>query len=325
MTSFQPSPPSDDDSLDRLLEDGLRRSPLTDAAYGRIRAAVASEWHQTARPRARRVSRWSTIAAGLAAAIVTAVVLLHLFGKPAVVGVVARAEGGGLSNVTGSAFVTGSALHVGDVLLARGPVLVSLVHGGTLRMMGGTRLEAIAADQMALVRGEIYVDLPRALPRASTFSVRTPLGLVEHLGTQFDVSLGQALRIRVREGSIRLLRSSGAETVMAGTELTVPTSTGPATKRSIATHGPDWSWVEALEPVYVIDDHRLIEFLQWTARETGRRLSFEDDHAREVAEQTRLHGSITGMRPTEALDTVLATTSLRYDLEGGLIRVSSGG
>lgn len=310
MTSFEPGSPSDDDSLGHMLEDGLRRAPLTDAAYARIRAAVATEWQQTARPRSRRVllTRWSAIAAGVAATLVLAVILLHSPTKPAVVGVV----------------VPATTLRVGDVLLARGPMLVSLVGGGTLRMMGGTRIEAVAADQIALVQGEVYVDLPPTLPRASTFAVRTPLGSVEHLGTQFDVSLGQALRIRVREGAIRLRRSSGTETAAAGTELIVP-RTGPTTKRAIATHGPDWSWVEALEPVYVIDDRKLIDFLQWTARETGRRLSFEDDHAREVAEQTRLHGSITGMRPTEALETVLATTSLRYDVEDGLIRVSSGG
>jgi ferric-dicitrate binding protein FerR (iron transport regulator) len=290
-----------------------------------MHAAVASEWRKTVRARARfTLMRWSAVAAGLAAAVVAAVVLLHPFHKPAVVGVVARAEGGGLSNVAGSAFVPGATLHVGDVLLARGPVLVNLAIGGTLRMMGGTRLEAAAAGQMALVQGEIYVDLPSALPRASTFVVRTPLGLVEHLGTQFDVSLRQTLRIRVREGSVRLRRGSGTETAAAGTELTVA-RTGPTAKRLIATHGPEWSWVEALEPVYLIENRRLIEFLEWTARETGRRVSFQDDRAREIAEQTRLHGSIYGMRPAEALETVLVTTSLRYDLEDGLIRVSSGG
>jgi ferric-dicitrate binding protein FerR (iron transport regulator) len=325
MTSFEPGSPSEDDSIDRALEHGLRQAPLTEAAYARIRGAVASEWRQTLRPRNRWASaRWSAIAAGLAAAIVAAVVLLHPFAKPAVVGVVARVENGGLSDVAGVAVVAGSAVHVGDVLLAHGPVLVSVADGGTLRMKGGTRLEASSAGQMALVRGEIYVDLPPTLPRGSGFAVRTPLGLVEHLGTQFDVSLSQALRIRVREGSIRLRRGSGTETAAAGTELLVP-PTGSTTRRTIATHGPDWSWVEALEPVYVIENRRLIEFLQWTARETGRRVSFGDDHAREVAEQTSLHGSIMGMRPAEALDAVLATTSLRYDLVDGLIRVSSGG
>jgi hypothetical protein len=54
-------------------------------------------------------------------------------------------------------------------------------------------------------------------------------------------------------------------------------------------------------------------------------VSFDDDRARELAERTRLHGSISGMRPDEALRTVFATTSLRYDLDGDLIKVSSGG
>jgi ferric-dicitrate binding protein FerR (iron transport regulator) len=169
------------------------------------------------------------------------------------------------------------------------------------------------------------VDLPPVLPRASAFVVRTPLGLVEHLGTQFDVAtVDHQIRIRVREGEVRLRRGSDAETVAAGMELLV-SKTGPPSLHSISTHDSQWSWIEALQPDYDIENRQLLDFLQWTARETGRKLSFGDDRARDVAERTRLHGSVRGLPPAKALEMVLATTSLRYEFADDLIRVSSGG
>jgi ferric-dicitrate binding protein FerR (iron transport regulator) len=325
-----PGLPEDDDLLDRTLEGGLRRAPLTEAAYARIRASVAAEWRETVRPRRRwRPLRWRPLHwSALAASVILALILLHPFATKPVIGVVARAANGGLASrhrlLPDERRPVGAALHTDELLLARGPVLVELSGGGTLRMASGTRLRAQAPGEVTLEQGEVYVDLPPGLSPASTFVVRTSLGRVEHVGTQFDVSVSRSLRIRVREGSIRLRRGSQTEMAGAGTELTV-SDNGSTAKRSIATHGPEWAWVEGLEPAYAIEGRKLIDFLQWAARETGRRVSFDDDRARELAERTRLHGSISGMRPGDALETVFATTSLRYDLEDDLIKVSSGG
>lgn len=327
MSPSESGLPEDEAPLERVLEEGLRRMPLTDAAYARIRAEVAAEWRATLHPRSRRRLRWSIVAAGLVAAVVFAITLLHPFTQSSVVGVVARAEGAGLTSwfllLPDQERPTGSQFRSGDVFVAHGSALMQLTGGGTLRVARGTRLKALAPGQVALERGEVYADLPPGLPRTSGFVVRTPLGSVEHLGTQFDVAVAQDLRIRVREGYIRLRRGSVTQMADAGTELVVP-PVGSTVQHSIATHGAQWSWVEALEPDYVVESRQLIEFLQWAARETGRRLSFGDDRAREAAERIRLHGSITGMPPSDALKAILATTSLRYDLEDDLIRVSSG-
>ncbi|HEY2399643.1 MAG TPA: FecR family protein [Steroidobacteraceae bacterium] len=330
MTNVQPGPPDDDDGpIERSLEAGLRRQPLDAEAYARMHAAVTTEWRATIRPRSRwGTGRWG-IAAGLAAAVLIIAIGLRFFAATAVLGVAARVEGGGLVSSTtllpDRHIGVGGALRVGDMLLARGSVLVELNGGGTLRIANGTRFEAISADGVALHEGEIYVDLPPSLPRTSIFIVRTALGLVEHVGTQFDVAtVDQDVRIRVREGVVRLRRGSETETAASGTELLVPKA-GHTSQRTISTHGPQWSWIEALEPDYDIENRKLMDFLLWTARETGRRLSFGDDRARDVAERTHLHGSIHGMSPATALEMVLTTTSLRYEFEEDLIRVSSGG
>jgi ferric-dicitrate binding protein FerR (iron transport regulator) len=315
-TLAQPGPPEEQDPAERTLETGLRRTPLSDEAYARIRSVVAAEWRDHVRPRRRPSLRWGALAASVAAALVVAAILLHPFTNKPVLGVVIRAASGDLA--------PGALVRAGEAMATHGPVLVELRGGGSLRIGSGTRLEALDANRVMLQAGELYVDLPPAVPRTDTFEVRTPLGRVEHLGTQFDVAVSQDVRIRVREGRILLRRGSETETAAAGTELLV-SSTGPTSRRAIATHGPEWSWMESLQPPYSIENRSLTDFLQWAARETGRRVRFADDHARELAERIRLHGSISGMLPRQALETVFATTSLQYDLEDDLIKVSSGG
>lgn len=326
MSSGEPTGPGETGPIERALEEGLARSPLKDDAYARIHAAVAAEWRHESSSRQPRY-RWVAMAAGLVAAAVVGAFLLRIFLKTPTLGIVARVDKGALVSLHGvlpdQRLEVHAALRVGNVLVASEPVLVQLQQGGTLRIGGGSRLEVRAVDEVSLDKGEVYMDFPSDPHRASTFVVRTPLGLVEHVGTQFDIALTNELRIRVREGSVRLRRGSQTETAGAGTELVVP-RVGQTSERAIPTDGPEWSWVEALEPDFPIEDRKLSDFLQWAARESGRQVSFLDEHAREVAERTRLHGSIHGLSVTQALEAVFATTSLRYNFEQGRIEVSSG-
>ncbi|HEY6923718.1 MAG TPA: FecR family protein [Steroidobacteraceae bacterium] len=326
MSSVGPAKPEDDDPIERALEAGLARSPLTDDAFARIHAAVAAEWRLES-PVRRPRHRWVAMAAGLAAATVVGAFLLQVFAKTPTIGIVARADKGALISrrrvLPDQPLEVLAPLRVGNVLVTRDAVLVQLQRGGTLRIAAGSRLEVTAADEVSLDNGEVYLDFPADPHGASTFVVRTPLGLVEHMGTQFDIALTDELRIRVREGSVRLRRGSQTQTAVAGTELVVPPA-GQTRQHSMAIDGPEWSWVEALEPDFPIEDRKLSDFLEWAGRESGRQVSFLDEHARAVAERTRLHGSIHGLSLTQALEAVLATTSLRYNFEQGRIEVSSG-
>ena len=98
---------------------------------------------------------------------------------------------------------------------------------------------------------------------------------------------------------------------------------GSVTRRSLPTYGPDWAWVESIAPEFEIENRELADFLSRVARETGRRVEFVDDRARDVAGHTLLHGSVHGLAPLAALEHVLSTTSLRYEIHDGAIRVSS--
>ncbi len=151
----------------------------------------------------------------------------------------------------------------------------------------------------------------------------TDAGEFRHEGTQFAVAIveGQT-RLRVREGRV-LWRAGAGESprCIAGTEVIIDRN-GKATRRSIATAGRDWAWTESMTPEIAIENRPLIEFLEWFARETGRKLVI-DDAARKQAASIRMHGNVRGLTVTEALSAVMATTTLRYELPEGVIRVSS--
>jgi ferric-dicitrate binding protein FerR (iron transport regulator) len=219
----------------------------------------------------------------------------------------------------------GDALRTAETVTVHGSALITLNTGGTLRIARGSIIRALNPYDIELLSGQLYVDLPTRVPRVPSFTVSTSLGSIEHVGTQFEVTTGaHELSIRVREGEVRVRRSTGTENAKAGTELIVPRS-GLVVRRSVATFGRQWAWVEALAPDYDVENRPLAEFLDWAARETGRRLEISDTHARQLAEQTRLHGSVRDLTPVEALDAALSATSLRFELREDTIRVSSGG
>jgi hypothetical protein len=218
----------------------------------------------------------------------------------------------------------GDALRVGDALTARGPTLLTLARGGTLRIVGGTTLGVTGPMQLSFERGLLYVDMPPGSPTTNPLRVTSRAGTVEHVGTEFEIMSGdQSVRIRVREGQIRFLGQSQTIVADAGTELLAMPG-GQVTERPVDTFGRDWLWTAALAPDYEIEGSSLIEFLHWVSREMGRPLDFADAHAREVADHTILHGSVKGQAPMDALSTVLATTSLNYEISGDTLRIHSG-
>ena len=173
---------------------------------------------------------------------------------------------------------------------------------------------------MLLNSGRVYFDFSAG---AQPFVLRTDAGSVEHLGTQFEViTLPEGMRVRVREGSVLIHAGSRVQTEEAGTEILVHYG-GTVVRRSIATYGEDWAWVEAIAPEFEIENRSVSEFLGWVARETGRHVDFADEHTRELAESTRLHGSIRGLTPLQALARVTSTTTLRFEVQENAIRVSS--
>lgn len=319
--------------VERALTEALRPRSLGPESLERIRARVQEEWRATqraveARPQTIRWGRWLS----LAAALVLVTLAASLYWRPAeethTFGTVARLDVGMAEQRVGFLHVEqlkpGDTLKTGGVLRTRGPVLVELADGGTLRVAADTALELTGPTKGMLRRGQIYVDLPPGTHSQAPFQIETRAGTVEHVGTEFEViSNDRLVRLRVREGRVQLKGGSHDVAAGAGTELTAMND-GTITQSTISTYGRDWLWVAALAPDYEIEGKPLLGFLEWVSREVGRPVEFSDEHARAVAERTILHGSVRGREPLDALSSVLATTSLTYEIRGDAIWIQSG-
>jgi ferric-dicitrate binding protein FerR (iron transport regulator) len=320
-------PAEDDPSIERALTTALSTEPLDDETLERLRATAMAEW-RTVNPPARfeRKGRWIAVSAAAVVAALAVGFIVRPTGDAAVVGTVARLNGA--IDVRGTFWRhwtahVGDALKTGETLTVHGPVLLSLTQGGTLRVAAGSVLDLTGGAEVSLVHGLVYLDVAPSIKTSTPLRILTRVGAVEHLGTQFEVLSNEgAVRIRVREGRVRLVGHAGSVVASAGTEL-LASVRGGISQRSVETYGRDWLWVAALAPDYDIEGRPLTDFLQWVSRELGRRVEYADAHARELAAHTIMHGSVRGREPLEALADVLATTSLTYEMRADTIRVHS--
>jgi hypothetical protein len=322
-----------DAQVDRALTDALRTEPLGPDALARMRQATERDWQlATAKSgrslRVRSAILRASLAAALGVVVLTVLWRVSPVANPVIFGRIARSDVGDVEVrfevVRRHSLRVGDPLRTGDTLTTHGPALISLSNGGTLRVAANTVMEVTGGTESSLKRGQIYVDLPPSATAKSPFRVVTRAGTIEHVGTEFEVlSNEQVVRLRVREGRVRL-RSQTEEVIAdAGIEL-MATGAGVVSRRSISAYGGDWLWVAALAPDYEIEGRPLLGFLEWASRELGRPLKFSDTHAHDVAEHTILHGSVRGREPLDALANVLATTSLTYEIRGDTIWIQSG-
>ena len=317
---------------ERVLRDNLRVSALSPEALDRIRRATEAEWRAQVGP-ARR--RWMPAAMAAAAALFAGIATWTLWSGGqtelplATLASVERVEAPGMVELRGwwreSPVAAGAELHADQRLEARGSALLALQGGGNLRLARNSELKVISADTLRLDRGEIYVDIPPASRAPRSFVAITSAGEFRHLGTQFALSVSDGgTRLRVREGSVQWHTARGESTVDAGTEVLIDRNLN-ITRRDLDVAGEQWAWTEAMAPDVDIEDRPLAEFLDWVARETGRKLEFADDATRQQAASIRMHGNVHGLAPLTALKAVMASTSLRLDLPSGVIRVSLAG
>ncbi len=331
--SNKPESPEDREA-DQVLRDNLRVHALSPEALARIRRATEAEWRAEhvapASPRG-----WMPYAAAAVFAFIALASLLVLrtnvstphSGLP--LAQLVRTEAPGVLELKSwwreSAVNAGAELRAGQRFEARGDTLLNLRGGGNLRLAHGSSFEVLASDAVRLERGEIYVDIPPGSREARSFVAVTEAGEFRHLGTQFALSVDDgATRLRVREGRVQW-QSAGAESMVdAGTEVMIDRNHA-VTRRAVESAGSHWSWAESMTPEIEIEDRPLAEFLDWVARETGRRLVIADDATRQQVQTIRMHGNVRGLEPLMALEAVIASTSLRLDLPAGMIRVSFAG
>jgi FecR protein len=328
----------EDDEVARLVRLAGTSAPIAAERLARMRTAVHGAWRDGYVGRTRR--RWLMAAALVAAAAsgVIAFAMWRPIRTPAAVRVpapipvlVAR-----IDQATGSParFTAGDAVMSGStVTTSAGTLAMTLTSGVRLRLDASSTARVDSATDVALERGAVYVDSAGAHPAqpgASPISIRTPAGLVRDIGTQFQVRIearldGPGIRIRVRDGRVRLTSANGVDVrADAGEELfsRPDGSDRSISRRSITATGSEWAWAERAAPPFAVEGKTLGAFLDWVSHEGAWTVTFADRRFSQTARATVLHGRpdlLRGLTPAEALDVVLPACGLRHriDISGG--------
>ena len=333
--AFEKEPAVGPDQVMAVLRLAGRRVPPPEDCARRVHTAVHAQWRRTVRARRlRRAAMWTGLATAAAGAAWMALDLrppltrqapraLPPVASPALAKVERLAgrvrRAGAVPDarplVAGAEIAAGAVLESGS----EGRAALRLQGGSSLRIDSDTRVRLMSAAELVLEQGAVYVDgEPGRQPAGLT--VRTRFGSVRERGTQFEVRLApKALRVRVREGRIVLDHGAGAEEGSPGEELRL--EDGRVFRRQVPTHGSEWSWVEQIAPAFELEGESLGRFLSWVSRETGRPLRLAGGDAGQGDARCRLHGSIAGLTPQEALAAVLPTCGRTHWYSRGAIVV----
>ncbi|MEM6796476.1 MAG: STN domain-containing protein [Acidobacteriota bacterium] len=197
------------------------------------------------------------------------------------------------------------------------PLWLSLQVGAhRLRLDAASELLLLSPSRVELLRGRLYVEAgpePLEVLAAGTVS--------EHVGTHYEVQVenGEA-RVRVRDGVVRLLRGQEKLEISRG-QAGLATPAG-LTLTATPVRGESWGWIRHAAPPFILEGSDLASFLGWFEAETG----FEVEVAQELltdedGKPIRLRGALGAMAPREALDAVLAGTSLRSEIRGDRVLI----
>jgi ferric-dicitrate binding protein FerR (iron transport regulator) len=187
-----------------------------------------------------------------------------------------------------------------------------LLGSHSLRLAQDTEVRMLTASRIELIAGKAYVSTVALA--SQPVEVVTPMGTAIDVGTQFEIQYrDDRYRLRVREGVVLLRRDAQRIQSVAGEQLTIDVD-GELHRSPVNTTGSDWDWVNDLSPKPAVDSQPLTVLLEWVTHETGRTIRYANAATQRRAKATILHGSIGDMAPLQALDAMLATTSLRHRL-----------
>lgn len=329
-------PSNDHDDVGELIRLAGKRTAVPSERTERVRAAAREAWKvETGRhARKRRMSLWAGLGGCAAAAsLVVAYLLLppggdatRGTGPAARIEMLAGAAWSRTADGAREALAAGATIRPGADLATESDGLAALrmASGHSVRLDRSTTIRLLPDGSIAVDAGAIYVDSRDDTLASGPMTVRTPLGLVREIGTQFEVRLeASSVRVRLREGAVIVDQGDKAHEVHAGTELKLDED-GNVTRREISSYEPGWGWIEAITPLPELEDRTLRSFLEWVARERGWTLSYADEAVARSASEIVLSGTTSRMTIDEALQAVLVTSRMTHRIEEGVLIIENG-
>ena len=323
---------SEDDIEELLGAVGPRDAPSGEHAPD-VQIEVHAAWREMVAERlqARRAVHWGIAAGLILVALVGTLGTLKVSGSypPATVATIVRIDGqllGANSKELWSRRGSRAAVKVRERLRTdnRSRVALALPNGVSVRLDHDTVATFAAIDRIVLTSGAIYVDAPKNAQASASLMVQTPVGEVQHIGTQYQVRVQEEkVEISVREGSVVIRNGVRASTALAGQSVHLKAD-GAIVQAPITAWDGTWDWAAKVAPRFVIENATLADFLAWVGRETGRHVVYASRQAKAAAHEVHMHGSIDGLDLDTALQAVLATTRLqRYATQDDSIGIAT--
>jgi hypothetical protein len=203
---------------------------------------------------------------------------------------------------------------------------VGLNYGGyTLRLDVDSHL-VLHSTEIQLAAGRLYAGDSAQRIGQTQLTIITPHGAVRDIGTQFTVQVGDDSTIAtVRQGVIQVAVGTSEfqleATPVSAARLRV-NSSGETLALDVPATGDDWRWIYTVRPPFELEGKSILEFLQWSANESGRKLAFASAAAELYARRVLLHGSATGLDPEQAIAPVLEATDLTARQRGDTLLLS---
>ncbi len=324
-TDFKDEPldgPEDAAIVELLRSVGKRDEPPADFSR-ELRATLHAEWQATLSKRTSSRRQWQFLGAAVAAVAVIGIGINVWLSAPTGEPVARIAQVSGEATWASESRVAAQQpVKAGDRLTtAGGRAAIAFNTGISLRLDSNTEVLVDSAEHVTVTRGAVYVDAGKGNTADRPLVLATPYGDVRHLGTQYEVRvLDDALRVSVREGRIELRRTDGSLQGAAGEQLIVSAS-GNVDRQPLAADAAEWEWAAAIAPSFEVDERPLVEFLVWAGRESGRDIVFASPASQAAASQVILRGSVEGLSPDQAIDAVLATTTLQAERAPGRVTI----
>jgi ferric-dicitrate binding protein FerR (iron transport regulator) len=329
-----------DEKIGQLIASAGPGPTASKEAKARTYAAVHAQWQKSLQQRSEASSGRSLLrygAIGLAATLAAAVVTLYWLhdggpardGGPSAMAAFSRIEGRAellrdgewrrlQSPDSASAVERGDSLRTGE----NGRLALRLDDDLSIRVNVDSELLFTDESTIELTAGTLYVDSGRGTSRPG-LEVETPLGAVEHLGTQYEVHVeAMSLRVRVREGAIELTGASGTTIAEAGAQLDIGAD-GKTSRSVIAPNDPAWSWATKLASLPPADERSVTEAIAWAARERGLTVEYASSDAEQRWRGERISGLPADLNPSETLDVIGQIAGLEYEVRATRLVVTN--
>jgi ferric-dicitrate binding protein FerR (iron transport regulator) len=311
------------DRLSNLLQLAEPRPVPSSDRFNQARAVAREAWQDELRQdKRRRTKRTIAITLATAAVLALAIASYRPATRPARADLVATLEAGMLRG-RDTDLKPGARLQRGAIVQTTPETraAIRLDSGVEVRLDVDTAVSFDGTAIVALDSGAIFVNTGAT---HRSIEVRSAAGVTRDIGTRFEVRvLRDTTRVRVRDGVVQFDVRGVSHTAQAGVEIV-------ANAASVARHpvgivGSDWNWISLAGPPFDANGKTLAAFLAWASQEGGWQIEFADEALRRSASTIVIRGTIAGLTPEQAVETIIPTCGLTHRIAGDVLHIDREG